>query len=240
MSRFFCLTGLACQSFFNGFKDFRQVCLILLARRQFLIAGLYVVIELGQDLLALLADFLELVTLGVEAALLHQQLRLLHGDVFLDIGQLAQGFVEILQLLQASLAQVVVIGEGTGESFRILLVEQQLEVFLATVLIGRPGLNGNQSLLFNARALEFFFLRIESLQLGFAFLQLFLQGIDLLLELAHFGFGALELFLHTGLFFLQLAQQLLQLGNVLTRGVQLLLGICALVSKGRLEQACQS
>jgi hypothetical protein len=94
-------------------------------------------------------------------------------------------------------------------------------------------------LLFSARALEFFFLRIESLQLGFAFLQLFLQGIDLLLELAHFGLGALEVLLYAGLLFLQLAQQFLQLGNVLTRGVQLLLGFCALVSKGRLEQACQ-
>ncbi|MNR43925.1 hypothetical protein D3C85_1625990 [compost metagenome] len=67
-----------------------------------------------------------------------------------------------------------------------------------------------------------------------------MQGFDLLLELAHFGFGALELFLHTGLFFLELAQQLLQLGNVLTRGVQLLLGLRALVSEGRLEQASQS
>ena len=95
-------------------------------------------------------------------------------------------------------------------------------------------------MLFNARALEFFFLTIETLQLGFAFLQLFLQGFDLLLELAHLGLGALEVFLHTGFFFLELAQQFFQLGNVLTRGVQLLLGLRALVSKGRLEQASQS
>ena len=160
-------------------------------------------------------------------------------DVFFDIGQLAQGFIEILQLLQAGLAQVVVIGEGAGELFRVLLVQQQLQVLLTAVLIGRAGLNGDQSLLFNARALEFFFLGIESLQLGFAFLQLFLQGVDLLLELAHFGLGAFELFLHTGFFFLQLAQQFFQLGNVLTRGVQLLLGLLALVSEGRLEQASQ-
>ncbi|MNF80689.1 hypothetical protein D3C84_629370 [compost metagenome] len=94
-------------------------------------------------------------------------------------------------------------------------------------------------MLFSARALEFFFLGIESLQLGFALFHLFLQGIDLLLELAHLGLGALEVFLHAGLFFLQLAQQLFQLGNVLTRSVQLLLGLCALVSKSRLEQAGQ-
>ncbi|MNG01666.1 hypothetical protein D3C84_846570 [compost metagenome] len=190
-------------------------------------------------MLAFLADFVEFVALGVEAAFLHQQLRLLHGDVFFDIGQLAQGFVEILQLLQAGLAQVVVIGEGAGEFFRVLLVEQQLEVLLTTILVSRTGLNGDQVLLFSARALEFFFLCIESLQLGFAFLQLFLQGVDLLLELAHFGFGALELLLHTGFFFLELAQQLFQLGNVLTRGVQLLLGVRALISESRLEQAGQ-
>ena len=129
-------------------------------------------------------------------------------DILLDVGQLAQGFVEILQLLQAGLAQVVVIGEGAGEFLGVLLVEQQLEILLTAILIGRAGLDGDQSLLFSARALEFFFLCIESLQLGFAFLQFFLQRIDLLLQLAQLGLSALELFLYAGLFFLNLAQQL--------------------------------
>ncbi|MNE48943.1 hypothetical protein D3C80_1434340 [compost metagenome] len=69
-------------------------------------------------------------------------------------------------MLQARLAQVVVVGEGAGELLGVLLVEQQLEVFLAAVLVGRTGLDGDQSLLFNAGALEFFFLGIKALQLA--------------------------------------------------------------------------
>lgn len=39
---------------------------------------------------------------------------------------------------------------------------------------------------------------------------------------------------------MELAEQLFQLGNVLTRSVQLLLGLCALIGKRRLEQADKS
>ncbi|MCY1432078.1 hypothetical protein D9M71_480640 [compost metagenome] len=99
--------------------------------------------------------------------MLGQQLRLLQADVFLDVGQLAQGLVEVAQLGQARLAQVIVIGQGAGEFFRILLVEQQFQVFLAAILVGRTGLDGDQSLLFNAGALEFFFLGIKALQFAF-------------------------------------------------------------------------
>ncbi|RMU47325.1 hypothetical protein ALP29_201190 [Pseudomonas syringae pv. avii] len=49
----------------------------------------------------------------------------------------------------------------------MLLVEQQLEVFLAAALIGGTGLDGNQALLFDASAVEFFLLTVELLQLGF-------------------------------------------------------------------------
>ncbi len=103
---------------------------------------------------------------AVEIAALGEQLGLLTRDVLLDPGQLAQGFVEGAQLLQARLAQVIVIGEGAGEFLGVLLVEQQLEVFLAAVLVSRTGLDGDQPLLFNAGALEFFFLFIKALQLA--------------------------------------------------------------------------
>ena len=69
---------------------------------------------------------------------------MLQFDVFFDIGQLAQGFVEVLQLFQAGLAQIIVISQGAGEFLGVLLVEQQLEIFLATVLVGGPGLDGDQ------------------------------------------------------------------------------------------------
>ncbi len=72
---------------------------------------------------------------------------------------------------------------------------------------GRAGLDADQSLLFKARVLEFFFLLIEALELLFAVLQLFAQTLDLVLQLAHFGFGGLELLLHAGFFLLQLFQQ---------------------------------
>ncbi|MCY1172433.1 hypothetical protein D9M73_125680 [compost metagenome] len=230
---------LAGQGFLDSLEHLAEFGLVLLAGLEFLVAVFHVVVELGQHLLALAALGFEVLAAAVEVRTLGQQLLLLAGDVLFDIGQLAQGLVEGAQLLEARLAQVVVVAQGAGELLGVLLVEQQLEVFLATVLVGRPGLNGDQSLLFNARALEFFFLCIESLQLGFAFLQLFLQGFDLLLELAHLGLGALEVFLHAGLFLLQLAQQFFQLGNVLTRGVQLLLGLGTLVGERRIEQASQ-
>ncbi|MNM79497.1 hypothetical protein D3C81_914300 [compost metagenome] len=166
MPRFFGFTGLTGEGFLDGLEDLAQVGLVLLASLQLLVTGLDVVVQLGQHLLAFGADFFQLLALGIEVALLGQQLGLLQADVLLDVGQLAQGFIEAAQLLQARLAQVIVIGQGAREFLRVLLVEQQLEVFLATVLVGRTGLDGNQALLFNAGALEFFFLVIKALQLA--------------------------------------------------------------------------
>jgi hypothetical protein len=45
--------------------------------------------------------------------------------------------------------------------------------------------------------------------------------------------------LHAGFLLLHLGQGLFQLGNILTRGVELLLGLCAFVGIGRAEQARQ-
>jgi len=71
-------------------------------------------------------------------------------------------------LSKACLAQVIVVGQGACEFFRVLLVEQQLEVLLAATLVGGAGLDRDQALLFNAGALEFFFLSVESLQFRLA------------------------------------------------------------------------
>ena len=117
-------------------------------------------IELGQDLLTLCTHLVELGALGVQAAFLGQQLRLLQVDIGFDIGQLAQGFVKPLELGQAGFAQVIVIGERSGELLGVLLVEQHLQVFLTPALIGGTGLNGDQALLFKFCAVEFFFLAI--------------------------------------------------------------------------------
>ncbi|MCY1435895.1 hypothetical protein D9M71_520050 [compost metagenome] len=163
---FFGLAGLAGQGFLDGLEDFAQVGLVLFAGLQLLVAVFHVAVELGQHLLALAALGFQGLATAVEVGALGQQLLLLGGDFLLDVGQLAQGLVEGAQLLQARLAQVVVVGEGAGELLGVLLVEQQLEVFLATVLVGRTGLDGDQSLLFNAGALEFFFLVIKALQLA--------------------------------------------------------------------------
>ena len=78
-----------------------------------------------------------------------------------------------------------------GELFGLLLVEQQLEVFLAPALVGGADLQGDQLLLFSALALEFFFPLVQALDVAFAFLQLALQGVDLLLQLAHLALAAL-------------------------------------------------
>lgn len=155
------------QGFFDGLEDFSQICLILLAGLQLLVAVFDVFVELGQDLLALGFDLVEFSTLAVEVAFLRQQLRLLLVDVGFDVGQLAQGLIEPFELLQAGLAQVVVIGEGAGEFFGVLLVEQHFQVFLTAALIRGPGLNGDQALLFNFCAVEFFFLTIKAQQLAF-------------------------------------------------------------------------
>ncbi|MNE48944.1 hypothetical protein D3C80_1434350 [compost metagenome] len=66
-----------------------------------------------------------------------------------------------------------------------------------------------------------------------------LQSLHLLFEVADVGLGGFEVLLHTGLFFLELAQRLLELGNVLAGGVQLLLGLRTLIGEGRAEQARQ-
>ncbi|MCY1422349.1 hypothetical protein D9M71_380260 [compost metagenome] len=165
----FSFTRLAGEGFLDGLQDFGQVGLVLFARLQLLIAVFYIAVELCQYLLALGALGFQGLAAAIEVGALGQQLLLLAGNFLFDVGQLAQGLVEGAQLLQARLAQVVVIGEGAGEFLGVLLVEQQLEVFLATVvLVSRTGLNGDQSLLFNAGALEFFFLGIKALQLAFS------------------------------------------------------------------------
>ena len=157
LARFFGFAGLACQGFLDGLEHLGQVRLVLLAGLQLLVAIFHVAVELGQYLLAFAALGIQRLAARVEVGALRQQLFLLAGNVLLDVGQLAQRFIEGLELVEARLAQVVVISEGAGELLRVLLVEQQLEVFLAAVvLVGRTGLDGNQPLLFNAGALEFF------------------------------------------------------------------------------------
>ena len=47
-------------------------------------------------------------------------------------------------------------------------------------------------------------------------------------------------FLHAGLFCLEFAEELFQLADILARGVELLLGLRALIGKGRLQQARES
>ena len=160
LSCLFGFAGLAGERFFDGLEDFSQIGLILLASLQFLVAVLDVGIELGQDLLALCTHLVELGALGVQAAFLGQQLRLLQVDIGFDIGQLAQCLVEAFELGQTGFAQVVVISEGSGELLGVLLVEQHLQVFLTPALIGGTGLNGDQALLFKFCAVEFFFLAI--------------------------------------------------------------------------------
>ena len=63
-----------------------------------------------------------------------------------------------------------------------------------------------------------------------------MELLYLFFQLADVGLGAAQVFLHAGFFFLELAEQFFQLGNVLTRSVQLLLGLCTLIGKRRLEQ----
>ena len=70
LARFFGLTCLAGQGFFDGFEDFAQVGLVLLAGLELGVAGLHVVVELGQGLLAFLAYLLQLIALGVEGGFL--------------------------------------------------------------------------------------------------------------------------------------------------------------------------
>ncbi len=68
----FGFTRLTRQGFFDGLEYFGQVSLILLTGLQFLIASLVVLIQLGQRLLTLLADFGQFFALAVQVALLHQ------------------------------------------------------------------------------------------------------------------------------------------------------------------------
>ncbi|MNF71497.1 hypothetical protein D3C84_534480 [compost metagenome] len=92
-------------------------------------------------------------------------------------------------------------------------------------------------MLFSARALEFFFLSVQTLDLAFALLELLLQVLDLLFQAAHLGFGLFQVRLDAGFFLLQLLQEFLQLGDVLGGLVQLLLGFGALVGHDRGDQA---
>jgi len=118
-----------------------------------------------------------------------------------------------------------------------LLVQQQLEIFLATVLVGGAGLGADQALLLEARAFERGLLFVEPVQLRLAAVDFLLQGIDLLFQLAHLALGGLELLLHTGFFLLDLLEQLLQFGDVLARGFDLLARGGAFVGVSRAEQA---
>ena len=79
------------------------------------------------------------------------------GQLGLDVVQLLEGLVVGGELRAARAAQVVVVGEVARELFGLLLVEQQLEVFLAAALVRGADLQGDQALLFSALALEFFF-----------------------------------------------------------------------------------
>ena len=74
LPRFFGLTCLAGQGFFDGLEHFGQVGLVLLAGLQLGVTGLYVVIEFGQGQLAFLADLVQFVALGVEGDFLVLQL----------------------------------------------------------------------------------------------------------------------------------------------------------------------
>ncbi|RMU47326.1 hypothetical protein ALP29_201512 [Pseudomonas syringae pv. avii] len=68
-----------------------------------------------------------------------------------------------------------------------------------------------------------------------------MQDLDLLFQLAHFGFSGAQVFLDACAFFLKLAQDLLQLRHILTRSIYLFLGLHTLVfGKRRIEQADQS
>jgi hypothetical protein len=87
------------------------------------------------------------------------------------------------------------------------LVEQQLEVFLITALVGGAGLNADQALLLKARLLEFFFLFIQLLDLLVTIIHLKLQVFDLFFQLAHFAFGLFQVLLNTRFIFLQLVEQ---------------------------------
>ncbi|MNP01248.1 hypothetical protein D3C76_930530 [compost metagenome] len=189
----------------------------------------------------LLAHLGEFRAARFEAVLLFELLAVLRGDFLLDVAQLAQGLVVGGNLFEAGAVEVVVVGEGAAELFRVFLVEQQLEVFLAAALVGRARLDGDQALLLKAQALEFFFLPVEPLQLLFALPELLLQGLDLLLQIAHLRLGGLELLLYPGLLFLDGAERLLQLGDVLLGLFELALGVATFVGDGgeRAQQADQ-
>ena len=108
-------------------------------------------------------------------------------------------------------------------------------VFLATVLIGGAGLQADRALLFQASTFEGGLLLVQALQLGLAAVDLLLQGVDLLFQLPHLAFGGLQLFLDAGFLLLDLLEQLLQFGDVLAGGFDLLAR--GVVRHGRAEQA---
>lgn len=146
--------GLAGQGFLDGPQYLGQLGLVLLAGLELLVAFAVVAVQLGQGLLALLAGRCQRLAAAVQLALLAQLFGFLRRDVLLDVGQLAEGFVEAGELFETGFVDVVVVGEGAAEFFRVFLVQQQLQVFLASTLVGRAGLDG-EALLLNARVLEF-------------------------------------------------------------------------------------
>ncbi len=103
-------------------------------------------------------------------------------------------------------------------------------------MIGGAGLDADQALLLKACALEFFFLFVEPLQLVLALAHLVFELLDLLFQVAHLGLGAAQLLLHAALLLLHFLQQLFQLGDILARRFQLLLGFGALIGEGRAQR----
>jgi hypothetical protein len=77
-----CRFGFACltrEGFFDGLEDFSQICLILLASLQLLIAVFDVFVELGQDLLALGFDLVEFGALAVQVCFFASAIALVAG-----------------------------------------------------------------------------------------------------------------------------------------------------------------
>ena len=123
LARLFSFPRLACKGFFNGLEYALQLRLLLLACFELLVATGQVFIEFGQRQLALLTDFGQLRPPLFEAVLLLGQRGLLLLNTGFDAGQLTQRFIEAFELLEAGFAEVVVVGQGAAEFFRILLVE---------------------------------------------------------------------------------------------------------------------
>ncbi len=94
-----------------------------MAGLELLVAFAVVAVQLGQGLLALLAGRCQRLAAAVQLALLAQLFGFLRRDVLLDLGQLAEGFVEAGELFETGFVDVVVVGEGAAEFFRVFLVQ---------------------------------------------------------------------------------------------------------------------